>query len=171
MPTRLQSDGGGMGWTAGRRLYECSDGRFVTVAAAEPRTWRALCSALGLEELTDRLTAPPAEQAEMAERFATIFATRDAAAWTALAPDATIGMVNHGADLVDDPQGAAREALIEVAGLTVPATPVRLSDATGARTSTPVAGPPELGVDTDAVLASVGYTSEEISRLRADKTV
>lgn len=28
-----------------RRLYECNDGRFVSVAAAEPRTWAALCGA------------------------------------------------------------------------------------------------------------------------------
>ena len=29
-----------------RRMYACADGRFVSVAAAEPRTWAALCGAV-----------------------------------------------------------------------------------------------------------------------------
>ncbi len=40
--------------TAERRLYLCSDGRYVTVAAQEPRTWKALCEGLGLPELARR---------------------------------------------------------------------------------------------------------------------
>jgi alpha-methylacyl-CoA racemase len=48
--------------TPDRRLYECGDGRFITVAAAEPRTWAALCEGLGLADLAG--SRPTADQAE-----------------------------------------------------------------------------------------------------------
>ena len=41
--------------TPDRRLYECADGRFVTVAAAEPRTWGALCEGLGAADIAGKL--------------------------------------------------------------------------------------------------------------------
>ena len=34
-----------------RHLYQCSDGQWITTAADEPRTWTALCTGLGLEDL------------------------------------------------------------------------------------------------------------------------
>jgi len=42
------SEGGAAGWgvSASRRAYRCADGRLLTLAAAEPRPWRALCAAL-----------------------------------------------------------------------------------------------------------------------------
>ena len=43
------------GWPsmASRAVYRCSDGRHVTVASSEPRTWAALCAALDVPELAD----------------------------------------------------------------------------------------------------------------------
>jgi crotonobetainyl-CoA:carnitine CoA-transferase CaiB-like acyl-CoA transferase len=161
----------GMGWSAGRRLYRCADGRFVTTAAAEVRTWRGLCAALGAHDLADQLWAGPDEQAAMAARFEAIFATRPAAEWVAVSAEATITVVNQGDDLRRDPQGALREALVEVSGLTVPATPVRLTAADGRRSATPAAGPPALGADTEGELAAVGYSPDEIAALRADGIV
>jgi crotonobetainyl-CoA:carnitine CoA-transferase CaiB-like acyl-CoA transferase len=171
MPTLLGAGGRGMGETAGRRLYRCADGRFVTTAAAEARTWRALCAVLGADDLVDELTAGPDQQAEMIARFEAVFATRTAAAWVAESPEATIGAVNRGDDLTRDPQGAARGALVEVAGIRVPATPVRLVGADGRRSATPTQGPPELGADTDAELVAVGYEPDEIAALRVAGTI
>jgi crotonobetainyl-CoA:carnitine CoA-transferase CaiB-like acyl-CoA transferase len=171
MPTLFAPAGQGMGSTAGRRLYRCADGRFVTTAAAEARTWRALCTVLGADDLADRLLGAPEDQAAMAARFEEIFATRTAAEWVAESPEATIGAVNEGDDLRRDPQGAARGALVEVSGMTVPATPVRLTAADGRRSATPTTGPPALGTDTDTELAAVGYTPAEIVALRAAGTI
>ena len=58
-----------MGWTAGRRLYCCADGGFVTTAAAEPSTWRVLCEGLETPEFLERLGDDAQGQTEMAERF------------------------------------------------------------------------------------------------------
>lgn len=170
MPTLLEPGAGGMGETAGRRLYRCADGRYVSVAAAEPRTWRALCAVLGADDLADDLHGAADPAATMA-RFEAVFATRPAAAWVGASPEATIGAVNEGADLAGDPQVRARGGLAEVAGTTVPATPVVLTGADGARSATPAAGPPALGADTDTELAAVGYDRDEIAALRAAGTI
>ena len=37
----------------GRTMYRCADDTWITVAAAEPRTWAALCAGLGLHHLAD----------------------------------------------------------------------------------------------------------------------
>jgi alpha-methylacyl-CoA racemase len=36
------------------RIYECADGRFVTVAALEPKFWRRLCDLVGRPDLVQR---------------------------------------------------------------------------------------------------------------------
>lgn len=75
---------------------------------------------------------------------------------------------------LDDPQVAALQLLASVAGypgLTrpapVPDLPVRLSR-TGGGIRTP---PPRTGEHTDAILASLGFSAEDIARLRADRVV
>jgi crotonobetainyl-CoA:carnitine CoA-transferase CaiB-like acyl-CoA transferase len=152
-----------------RRLYECSDGRFVTVAAAEPRTWSALCEGLGLADLAAQ-GRPARDQAdEVTERLARVFATRPAAEWVELLGPlgAAIGAVNRGSDVVRDPQVRARASIVEVAGLSVPANPIRLRDLDGPRSTTAVAPPPAVGSDTDTVLHSAGYSEVEIEELRS----
>lgn len=171
MPNRFSAPAAGMGSTAGRRLYRCADGKWVTVAAAEPRTWRALCERLDAPDLVDAFGAGPDEQAVIERRFEAAFSTKSAADWVAISGDATIGAVHEGADLAENPQGAARGVLVEVAGMTVPATPVRFSAAGGPASTTPTAGPPALGQDTDAVLADAGFGPAEIDALRSAGTV
>ena len=36
------------------RIYECADGRYLTVAALEPKFWRRLCEVLGRPDLLSR---------------------------------------------------------------------------------------------------------------------
>jgi alpha-methylacyl-CoA racemase len=54
--------------TPDRRLYQCGDGRYVVVASSEPRTWAALCDALGIPELKGTLHKPD-EAAITADRY------------------------------------------------------------------------------------------------------
>jgi alpha-methylacyl-CoA racemase len=48
------------------RIYECADGRFLTVAALEPKFWRRLCELL---ERNDLITRAKDAQAELEEIF------------------------------------------------------------------------------------------------------
>lgn len=66
------------GGAACYRVYETEDGRFLTVAALEPRFWRRLCELVGLPELEDRAFEP--ELPELAARLR----ERPLAAWLEL---------------------------------------------------------------------------------------
>ena len=151
-----------------RHLYECSDGRWVSIAADEPRTWTALCTALGLAELA-AAGRPSADDADTVQaQLAAAFATRPAAEWVAdLGPGGvTISFVHEGSTLVDDPQVRARGAVVEVGGQPVPANPIRIAGAHGPRSTTVTTPPPATGADTDAVLDDVGYSPDDIAAMR-----
>ena len=75
------TQGNAVGWgdDASRRTYRCSDGRLITLAAAEPRTWGALCEALERPDLLGRLG--DADQNTLTADLAAIFAERPATEW------------------------------------------------------------------------------------------
>jgi crotonobetainyl-CoA:carnitine CoA-transferase CaiB-like acyl-CoA transferase len=130
-------------------LYACADGRFVAVACAEPRTWGALCDALGVPELKPNLHKPEPAEAT-ANAMAAIFLTRAAMEWVErLAPlGAAVTRMNHAAQLLDDPH-------------------VRIIAPDGSQTGTATAAPHKIGEDTEAVLASAGFSSDEIETMVA----
>ena len=172
-PGALAAGYRGISATHDRRLYVCADGRFVSVAAAEPRTWAALCEGLDAGDLADKLKAMGAESAAVAERLAEIFRARPAAEWVArLGPlGAAVNAVNQGADIAADPQHAARGAVLQVAGQDMPASPLRLIDAEGRRSGTALDEPPRVGEHTETVLGEAGFSKDEIAALRADAVI
>jgi crotonobetainyl-CoA:carnitine CoA-transferase CaiB-like acyl-CoA transferase len=70
------------------RIYTCADGRFLTVAALEPKFWLRLCELLDRPDLTSR-----AQDAH--EELETIFRTRPLREWLELfdGEDACVGPV------------------------------------------------------------------------------
>jgi alpha-methylacyl-CoA racemase len=150
-----------------RRLYECGDGRFISVAAADKRTWAALCAGLGLDDLAEGMPNPmkPDTWPAAYERLAAVFATKPAAEWVAhLGPTgAAVGPVYAPDELAGDPHAKARHALVDVEGTLVPANPVRVTgDVVTSRT-----GAPAVGADTRAVLLAAGYAETELDDLVA----
>jgi alpha-methylacyl-CoA racemase len=63
------------------RTYPTADGRYLTVGALEPKFFARLCELLGRSELAQRQYA--AEQDELAEELARIFATKSLSDWLA----------------------------------------------------------------------------------------
>src|SRR3954453_18414409 len=170
-PVARVAAGGQAGWgqAANRRAYRAADGRLITVAAAEPRTWGALCEALGRPDLVDQLAAPPERQGGLAQGLAPIFAPRTAAEWVEqLPPAAAVGPVNEVEELLDDPHTRARGSMIEVDDAGTPAlrTPVRLRASDGTEVPFEPGPPPAAGEHTDAALAAAGYAPDEIAALR-----
>ena len=158
-PFRLSS-------TPDRRLYACADGRFVAVACSEPRTWGVLCDQLGAPELKTNLHKTEAAE-ETAMALAALFARRPAAEWAArLAPaGAAVTVMNHAGQLLDDPHIRARHSVAEVAGVPVPASPVRIRAPDGRETATALGEPHRVGADNEAVLAAAGLSADEIAAL------
>jgi len=169
----FRDEAGGVPFSPDRRLYQCGDGEWITVAAAEPRTWQALCDGIGAPELAaDGVPGPDRHEAVTAQ-LSSIFSTRTASDWVdALGPlGAAVGAVNTGRRIAADPHNATRGTTTEVAGVTVAANPIRLRDGNGDRSTTATEEPPVVGQHTDAVLREAGYTADEIGELRADGVV
>ena len=161
-----------LGATPDRRLYACADGRFVAVACAEPRTWGALCDYLGVPQLKNNLHK--AELAEATtERLTAIFLTRPAQEWVErlASQGAAVTIVNHAAQLLEDPHVRARGTVVEAAGTPVPANPVRLCAIDGRQTGTATDGPHRVGADTEDALAAAGFSASEIATLAADGVI
>jgi crotonobetainyl-CoA:carnitine CoA-transferase CaiB-like acyl-CoA transferase len=158
--------------TPDRRTYRCSDGRYVAVACAEPRTWNALCDGIGAPDLKDKLHVV-AEAPATAEKLAVLFAGRPAMDWVEqLAPTgAAVTIVNHAKELLDDPQVKARGTILESAGVPVPASPVRISTAQGAATQPNADAPHTVGQDSVDVLLSAGFSKEDLVKLTEDGVI
>lgn len=152
------------------RCYRCADDRFVAVAALEPRFYAALLDGLGLEASAWPQLEPdrwPAQRQGLAEIFAR--ASRDAWAAHFDGSEACVVPVLTLDEAPEHPHLAGRgtfQRRTDVDGWQ-PAPAPRLSRTPGEMPPEP----PTPGADTDAVLAELGRTPEQIAALRADGAV
>ncbi|WP_436787738.1 CaiB/BaiF CoA transferase family protein [Yinghuangia sp. YIM S10712] len=153
--------------------YQAGDGKWLAVAAIEPRFWTNLCGLLGLDKWA-RHQIDDAVQDEIRRDMADVFRTRDRDTWVAeLAPaDTCVSAVLSIPEVVADEQFAARGAFAEaehpsygtfrqvgpvLAGMAQAEDPyrVRAADAT----------------DTDELLTAAGLAPDLISALREQGVV
>lgn len=154
--------------------------KYVIVAVGSERLWERFCQALDIADTigrdprfatnADRLR----HRAVLVPLLEQIFRTQDADYWLARlrAADIPCGPINEVDEALNDPQIIARGMIVEQTHATAGTVrslgnPVHLSD-------TPVGyrlPPPALGQHTDEVLTALGYSAEDIARLRAQRTV
>lgn len=142
-------------------VYETADGRYVTVAAIEPRFYAALMDRLGLDpgEQWDRANWPARQ-----ELLAETFARRTLADWCELL-EGTDGCFAPVLDMDEAPQHAhnlRRGTFTHVAGVLQPSPAPRFSRTACPRPTAPA--PP--GAHTRAVLAELGLDAEDAAGLR-----
>jgi alpha-methylacyl-CoA racemase len=94
-------------------VYGCSDGKWLTVAAIEPKFWANLCRGLGLERWTD-FQLDDVVQDEIRADVEAVFRMRPRDEWVHdLAPaDTCVAPVLSVPELVADEQFAARHAFV-----------------------------------------------------------
>jgi crotonobetainyl-CoA:carnitine CoA-transferase CaiB-like acyl-CoA transferase len=149
-------------------VYETSDGRYMALAALEPKFWVEFCRAVERPDLLARHFGGPAEAARTRQELAALFLTRTRVDWEACfaGVDACCEPVLEAAEVATHPLHVARANVIRDArGVVRLRTPLRPVDAP------PPGAAPGLGASSRAVLEEIGVDPERIARLAADRVI
>jgi alpha-methylacyl-CoA racemase len=144
-------------------VYECADGRFMSVGALEPKFWRALCQALDRPDLVEEQYADGSAQERLRAELADVFASRSRDQWRERLGglEACCEPVLELDEVAAHPQIQARGLVRELGSGTEIAPQVRFRQDWRRR------GPPGLGEHTAEVLGEVGVGPERLEELRA----
>ena len=155
------------------QMFATSDGYFI-LGVANDGLWERFCNATRRPDLLGdpRFKTNPLRVEHRDELIAILsgmFAERASSEWMTLLDEAGVpnSPINDIPTLVDDPQVQAREMVIpaphpEIPDLRMPGSPIRMADSP----ATVRYHPPRLGEHTDEVLGELGYTAEDVARLR-----
>jgi alpha-methylacyl-CoA racemase len=152
---------GGAHWYG---VYECADGKYVSIGAIEPQFYAALLEKCGIDDPALRSQWQREEWPALREKLARIFLTRTRAQWCALleGSDACFAPVLDLDEAAGHAQNRARSTFVEVDGTAEPAPAPRFSRTVPeVRESYPL-----LGAEGKAMLGRWGVDSERIQALR-----
>ncbi len=138
-------------------IYRCSDGKFVAIGAIEPQFQQALAKGLALSPGASR------------DEIAAVIKTRTRDQWAAhfAGTDACVTPVLELEEAPLHPHNIARRTFIDLDGVFQPAPAPRYSSTVLARPD-----PPRVeGEDAEAILGELGYSGEEIERMRGEGAV
>ena len=141
-------------------LYQTEDGRYMSLAAIEPRFWESFCSAVGREDWLSRQYEP--EQRTLVSEVADLFRGKPRGYWVELFSnrdcccEPVLTLEEAAAHSQIQARGLWREGILHCP----------LGSCEGAD-----AAAPRLGEYTAQVLAELGYTLEDVEALRSEGVV
>jgi len=154
-------------------VYTTADGKHLAVAPIEPQFYRAFLQKLGLDNERFHSTGHPDQSEPIRLRdwparkaeLQTLFNTRTCSDWLALfeGSDACVTPVLTLAEAANHPHNQAREAFIDVGGVSQQAPAPRFSRTAPGKPSPP----PSLGADLDAIAEAWGLDRRLVERARA----
>lgn len=170
----------GEAWLAGAlpgyNVYETADGRYVTLAALEPKFWAEFCRRVERPDLIERhFPVDATDRQRTIDELAAIFRTRSRDEWVTTLGDADVclGPVNTMQEALADPQAQGRRVSATVnygaegLGGALRLAPL-LSDMPATATNAQI---PALGAHTSEALAGVGYSDAEIELMAAEGVI
>jgi formyl-CoA transferase len=159
-------------------VFRTRDGH-INIAASGQHMFKRLCTAMAVPNLVDDPRfAEPKDRSKnrkaLNAELEAVFVAKTSAEWVAILNEASVpcGPILNVKDVFEDPQivhlGLATEVKHATLGtLRVQNVPVTLSRTPGeVRTAAP-----ETGEHTDEVLAELGYSAQDIARLREQRVV
>jgi alpha-methylacyl-CoA racemase len=144
--------------------YACADGKFITIGSIEPQFYALLLKLTGATDPAFHAQMDQTSWPQMKQRFTALFKTRGRDDWCAVleGSDVCFAPVLDMAEAPAHPHNAARDAFIDVDGVTQPAPAPRFS-----RTAPAVNGAASKpGADSAAILADWGWPDADIAALR-----
>jgi len=146
-------------------VYECADGRWLSVAAVEPKFYAELLRVLALDPVELGAQDDPACWPRAKQILAAKFRGRTRDEWAALfaATDACVAPVLDWSEAADHPQLASRGTIVDIDGVRQPAPAPRFSRTPSSVPTPPAAVTP---ANTEAAL-SAWLPADEISRWRS----
>jgi crotonobetainyl-CoA:carnitine CoA-transferase CaiB-like acyl-CoA transferase len=149
------------------RVYETKDGRFVALGGSEIKFATNLLTALGRPDLIEMCKLPPGSgQQPVRDFLEETFKTKTQAEWVAWMADKDVAFapVKTLREALDDPQVRHREMVVEDArGFEHVGVPIKYADEPGRIDF----GLPALGQHSEDILRGLGYTDDELAKMRA----
>ena len=154
-------------------VYETKDGRWISIGSLEPHFFANLCRALGCEQFIPQ-QYDASKREEMAAYFRQQFLTKTRDQWFEILSktDVCVAPVYSLDEALADPHNRARGMVVEVEHPRLGAVKhvgigPKFSETPGLVRSTA----PRSGQHTDEVLASLGYTRDQVAALRESGAV
>ncbi len=149
--------------------YECKDGKFISLGSIEPQFYALLCQIAELDEsiFSNQMSRDSWPDQKEAIKKIILDKTRDE--WCELmeGTDVCFAPVLDMSEAPKHPHNVERKTFIDLEGVTQPAPAPRFS-----RTEPEVVSSPSVvGEHTDEVLASIGFSDEDINTLKTSGAV
>lgn len=155
-------------------IFQCADGRYITLGLLEEHFWHRFCDLVGMEALKDDQWPTGDNARRQHEHVAALMASRTCDEWMEYLSDADLPIepVNTMKEAFSHPQIEHRQMLqymqhpiegkIPQLGF-----PIKFSRTPG-QMSTP---PPLMGQHNDEILSALGYTAEEINEFHTQDVI
>ena len=150
-------------------VYECSDGKWISLGPIEPQFYAELREKAGLDDAAFDGQFDMSAWPELKQKLAAVIATRSREQWCELleGTDVCFAPVLNFAEAPAHPHNQARQTFVEIDGVTQPAPAPRFE-----RSAPDMpAAPAKVGEHGDAVLRDAGFAADEIERLRSDGVI
>lgn len=156
-------------------IYETQDGRYMTLGALLPQFWKTFCEAIGHSEWNQpNYIEPGSHQKPLQEEIAAIFKQKTQAQWIDYftGRDCCCEPVLNMAEVMEDPDIRARQMVVELVHESWGAyRQLGIAPKFSRTPGTIRSHAPELGEHTYPILQKLGYSRDDIERLRAKGVV
>lgn len=145
--------------------YQCADGKWISIGSIEPQFYALLLEKTGITDPDFARQHDRGAWPELHDKLAVVLAAKTQAEWCAImdGTDVCFAPVLDLDEAPKHPHNVARQAFVEVAGVTQPAPAPRFSVTPGA-----IQGPPPaIGAHDREALMDWGFSTAEIDALFA----